>query len=105
MRLTDLFRTPKPVIGMLHSPALPGAPRQVMTLDAIIDWVLKDAEALAEGGVDGVILENFGDAPFYPGRVPADTVAFMTRLAVEIRTRVRLPLGVNILRNDALSAV
>jgi len=71
----------------------------------VVHWVLNDADALAGGGVDALILENFGDAPFYPRRVPAHTVAFMTAIAREVRGRFSLPLGINILRNDAESAL
>jgi membrane complex biogenesis BtpA family protein len=52
------------------------------------------------------MLENFGDVPFYPGRVPAHTVAAMTALAAEVRRAVpQLPLGINVLRNDGVSAL
>jgi membrane complex biogenesis BtpA family protein len=105
MQLLDLFKSVKPVIGMLHVPALPGSPRNTLALNAIVDWVLKDAEALAEGGIDGMILENFGDVPFYPGQVPPHTVAFLTLLGREVRRRFDRPLGINVLRNDARSAV
>jgi membrane complex biogenesis BtpA family protein len=67
--------------------------------------VLKDAEALATGGVDALILENFGDVPFYPSRVPTHTVAFMSLLAREVKRGFALPLGINVLRNDAESAI
>jgi len=93
------------IIGVLHVPALPGSPRNDRTFNEIADWVLKDADALAAGGVDAFILENFGDAPFYPQRVPAHTVAFMTALAREVKFRFPLPLGINVLRNDAESAI
>jgi membrane complex biogenesis BtpA family protein len=93
------------IIGVLHIPALPGSPRNELDLETIIEWVLKDAAALAQGGVDALLLENFGDAPFYPGRVPAHTVSFMTAIAREVRKNFRLPLGINILRNDAESAI
>src|SRR5262245_22263241 len=93
------------IIGVLHVPALPGSPRNELRFNEIIDWVLKDAGALATGGVDAFILENFGDAPFYPRRVPAHTVAFMTALAREVKLGFALPLGINILRNDAESAI
>ena len=105
MRLVDLFKAIKPVIGMLHIPALPGSPRNTLSLNAIVDWVLKDAEALAAGGIDGMILENFGDVPFYPGQVPPHTVASVTVLGREIRQRFEQPLGINVLRNDSASAV
>ena len=100
-----IFKKDKPIIGMLHLPALPGSPANELSADAIRHHVLKDAEALADGGVDGLILENFGDVPFYPRRVPAHTVAFMTAIAVEIRRAFDLPLGINVLRNDAESAI
>jgi uncharacterized protein len=101
----SLFRTPKPVIGMLHLPALPGSPGHSLALDEIRAWLLRDAEALAEGGVQGFIIENFGDTPFYPVRVPPHTVAFMAVLAREVRSRYALPLGVNVLRNDGAAAL
>src|SRR5262249_54929894 len=96
---------PGRIIGMLHVPALPGSPRNELATAAIVDWVLKDADALAEGGIDAFMLENFGDMPFYPGRVPAHTVAFMTLIGREVNQAFDLPLGINILRNDAVSAI
>lgn len=97
---------PKPVIGMLHLPPLPGSPRYGGDLNRLRDTVLRDADALAAGGVHGLMVENFGDVPFYPGRVPAYVIAHMTAIAAEIRRRVpQLPLGINVLRNDGLSAL
>ncbi len=90
---------------MLHLPALPGAPRYSGNVSTIRDRVLMDAEALASGGVHGLMLENFGDVPFYPGRVPAHVVAQMTAIASEVRRRFDLPLGINVLRNDGCSAL
>jgi hypothetical protein len=66
---------------------------------------LRDAEVLVTGGVHGLMLENFGDASFYPERVPAYTVAYMTALAREIRRQWDVPLGINVLRNDGCSAL
>src|SRR5439155_17262093 len=96
----------KPVIGMLHLPALPGAPLNRMPLSAIRDAMLRDAEALAKGGIHGLMIENFGDVPFYPDRVPAHVVAQITMLADEVRNaQPQLPLGINVLRNDGRSAL
>jgi len=98
----------KPVIGMLHLPPLPGAPRFAAsaTIELIREGMIRDADALASGGVDGLMLENFGDVPFFPGRVPAHTVAAMTALAGTVRERFpELPLGINVLRNDGQSAL
>jgi membrane complex biogenesis BtpA family protein len=99
------FSSSRPVIGMLHMAALPGAPRFAGDLEAIRRRVMEDAAALVEGGAQGAILENFGDAPFYPGRVPAITAAHVTALAAEVRRKFDLPLGINVLRNDGVTAL
>lgn len=93
------------VIGMLHAPPLPGSPRFEGPFDRLLTHVLRDAETLAEGGVDGLMLENFGDVPFAVGAVAPVTVAALTRLAIAVRERCPLPLGINVLRNDAAAAV
>jgi membrane complex biogenesis BtpA family protein len=67
---------------------------------------LRDAQLLAEGGVNGLMIENFGDTPFFPGRVPAHVVAHLTAIAGQVRRSVpNLPLGINVLRNDGVSAL
>jgi hypothetical protein len=93
------------VIGMLHLPALAGSPLAKLTRDKISELMVADAKALTEGGVDALMMENFGDVPFFPGRVPAHVVALMTSVALDIRRTSPLPLGINVLRNDGLSAL
>jgi membrane complex biogenesis BtpA family protein len=96
----------KPVIGMLHLAPLPGSPLYGGSLSTIREAVLRDAQLLADGGVNGLMIENFGDTPFFPGRVPAHVVAHLTAIASEVRRTVpNLPLGINVLRNDGLSAL
>ncbi len=94
-----------PLIGMLHSPPLPGSPDYCGDFAMVRHAILRDAETLLEGGVDGLMLENYGDSPFYPGRVPAITIAAMTSLACDLRWRFEVPLGINVLRNDGQSAM
>lgn len=101
---TDLFRVTLPVIGVVHLPPLPGAPGHCMSLSDIEAWVLRDVDALLSGGVAGLIVENFGDAPYYPRRVPPETVSYMTILAQKIQLVSDVPLGINVLRNDGFSA-
>ncbi len=95
----------KPMIGMLHIPPLPGSPRFNGNMDSVIVSVLRDAATLVEAGIHGLLLENYGDAPFYSGQVPAHTVAQMTRLALQVRSRFEVPLGINVLRNDGQGAL
>lgn len=96
---------PRPVIGMLHLPALPGSPGFAGDLDAVRRHVLRDAQTLRAGGVHGLMIENFGDVPFYRDSVPTHTVTHMTALALAVQQSVDLPLGINVLRNDGLSAL
>jgi membrane complex biogenesis BtpA family protein len=92
------------VFGMIHLAPLPGAPL-FTSLDAAIEAALADARAIRDGGCDGFAIENYGDRPFTRGRVEAETVAAMTRVIAEVLREVQLPFGVNVLRNDALSAL
>jgi membrane complex biogenesis BtpA family protein len=106
MLLDAWAKVAKPVIGMLHLGPLPGAPLYGGSMGKVRDVLLSDAQRLAEGGVHGLMIENFGDTPFYPGRVPGHVIAHMTALAAEVRRAVpQLPLGINVLRNDGLSAL
>jgi hypothetical protein len=100
-----MFRPVDSVIGMVHLPALPGAPGFDGDREAVRERALADARALDAGGVDALLVENFGDAPFYPGRVPAHVVASMTDLVGRVARTVEVPVGVNVLRNDARAAL
>lgn len=95
----------KPIVGMVHLPALPGAPEFSGDFEQVRAAALRDARRLEAGGVDALLVENFGDVPFYPDDVPKHVVASMTRVAADIRDEVDLPLGVNVLRNDAEAAL
>jgi membrane complex biogenesis BtpA family protein len=90
---------------MVHLLALPGAPLFGGSIDAVIDAALRDARAICDGGCDGLLFENFGDKPFHATRVEPVTIAAMTRVINDVVHAVRLPFGVNVLRNDAHAAL
>ena len=92
------------VFGMIHLRPLPGAPAFV-SIDDVVQAALVDANAIAAAGCDGFVVENFGDKPFTKGRVEGETIAAMTRVIAEVARETRIPFGVNVLRNDALSAL
>lgn len=94
-----------PLIGMVHLRPLPGSPRDDGRLDATVAAAVADAEALVAGGAAAVLVENYGDAPFFPGRVPPVTVAALTRCVLAVRAAVAVPVGVNVLRNDGRAAL
>ena len=52
------------VYGVVHLQSLPGSPSNRISLDEIIDLAQEDVNNLIFGGVDGIIIENFGDTPF-----------------------------------------
>jgi membrane complex biogenesis BtpA family protein len=74
-------------------------------MDEVLERAAADAEALDGAGFDAVVVENFGDVPFHPGPVPPETVAAMTLAVDAVRAVMDRPAGVNVLRNDAASAL
>ena len=70
-------------------------------MSAVIERATADATVLSDAGFDGIMVENFGDAPFYADDVPKVTIAAMTA-AISAVAAVGLPTGVNVLRNDGL---
>lgn len=76
-------------------------------MKAVLDAAKRDADALCAGGVGGIIVENFGDLPFRPGAVESETVAAMALCIDSVCRSIGegVPLGVNVLRNDARSAL
>ena len=92
------------LFGMVHLQALPGAPLFGGSIDAVIEAAMADATALAGAGCDGIVFENFGDRPFHqvPGK---ETIAAMTRVIAGVMGSVRIPFGVNVLRNDPQGAL
>ncbi|MDD5199059.1 MAG: BtpA/SgcQ family protein [Terrimicrobiaceae bacterium] len=93
------------LIGVIHLKPLPGSPRWQGDFPAISKSAVADARAFEQGGADLLVIENFGDVPFTKGAVPAETVAAMAVASAAIRATVRLPLGFNVLRNDAHAAL
>ena len=105
MIFNTLFTSTKPLIACIHLLPLPGSPRYDGNMQAVYDTALADAKLFASYPVDALIVENFRDMPFYPGRLPAETVAALTAVTRDIVNAVALPVGVNALRNDAQAAV
>jgi len=93
------------LVGMIHLLPLPGSPGFAGSIDSVIDHALDDAARLQEAGFPALMVENFGDAPFFPDSVPAETVAAMTRAVDALISTTGLPVGVNVLRNDAPAAL
>ncbi len=100
-----IFGTDKPIIGVVHLLPLPTSARWGGDLTAVMERAEQEATALAAGGVDGIIIENFFDAPFPKDTVDPAVVSTMTLIVDRIMSLVMLPVGINVLRNDAQSAL
>lgn len=84
---------------------LPTSARWGGDFQAVISRAEREATALAAGGADGIIVENFFDAPFVKDRVDPAVVSAMTLLVQRIKKLVAIPIGINVLRNDGFSAM
>lgn len=100
-----LWKTGCPVVGMVHLLPLPGSPGYQGSMTPVLARAAEDANRLMEGGVDGILVENYGDRPFFPREVPPETVAAMAVGVGEVVRRAQVPVGVNVLRNDAAAAL
>jgi uncharacterized protein len=92
------------LVGMVHLLPLPGSPRFGGSIAEVLTTAAEDAGVLADAGFPSLMVENFGDVPFFAENVPPETVAAMT-LAVDRVADFGVPVGVNVLRNDALAAL
>jgi uncharacterized protein len=95
----------KLLIGVVHLQPLPGAPRWRGDMESVIEFAVNDARAYERGGAHAVFIENFGDVPFTKGSIAPETLAAMAAAGRAIRQTVDLPIGFNVLRNDARAAL
>ncbi|NJK37200.1 MAG: BtpA/SgcQ family protein [Oscillatoriales cyanobacterium RM2_1_1] len=105
MDLERIFKTNHPVIGVVHLLPLPTSPCWGGNLTEVIARAEQEATALASGGVHGIIVENFFDAPFAKDQVNPAIVSAMTLIVQRLMNLVTVPLGINVLRNDAQSGL
>ena len=102
-----IFGRRRAVIGVIHLPALPGAPAyDGQSMDSLARFALDEAERYRAGGVDGLIVENHGDIPFAkPDELGPETAACMAVITQGVRLASGLPVGVNVLANGAVAAL
>jgi membrane complex biogenesis BtpA family protein len=105
--LQRIFGVEKPLIGDIHCAPMPGTPRyRDEAIDAIVRRAVQDAEAYAEGGMDGLIVENHGDIPFLqPDEIGPEIIASMAVVVKAVSEAVDLPHGVNLLANSAIGGL
>ena len=105
VELEQLFKTPHPMIGVIHLLPLPGSAGWQGSLTTVVERAIQEATALASGGAHALIVENFFDVPFAKNRVDPAVVSAVSLVVERLRHLVPLPIGINLLRNDAHSAL
>jgi uncharacterized protein len=95
--LHRLFGVDKPIIAMLHLPAMPGRPRhdREAGMGHLVDSVGRDLDALQQAGVDGFLFCNEADLPYQIGVGP-EVAAGMAAVIGQVRSALTLPFGVNL---------
>jgi membrane complex biogenesis BtpA family protein len=74
-------------------------------VEQVIELAVNDARAYERGGAHAVFVENFGDVPFTKTNVGPEAIAAMAAAGRAIQAAVKLPIGFNVLRNDARAAL
>ena len=96
--LERAFGVRKPVIAMLHFPALPGRPHhdKGAGIGRLVDVVARDLTKLQAAGVDGVLFCNEADLP-YQLKVGPEVPSAMAAVIGQLKGDINVPFGVNIL--------
>lgn len=92
--INRLFDEGKTVIGMVHLLPLPGTPMYNGNMEEIYSSALRDARTLEEGGVNALMIENFGDMP-YKKTLDIEQIATMAAVSSIIKEQTNLPIGID----------
>lgn len=106
--IKDLFRNDKAIIGMVHLIPLPGSPGYGgWSMSEIEEQAIREAKIYEENGVDGVIVENMWDLPYYSGasRIPPEEVAAHAVVARQVVKSVSIPVGITVIHNGGRAAL
>ncbi len=96
-KFSKLFRTEKPIIGMIHVEALPGTPKYKGKVKDIISKAITEAKTYQSAGVDAIAIENMHDVPYLNRKAGPEVTSLMSIIGYEIKTKTKLPVGIQIL--------
>lgn len=93
-----IFKTVKPIIGMIHVMALPGTPKSDNDIKVVVEKAKQEAEIYKKAGIDAVEIENMHDIPYMKGKVGPEIVAAMAVICREVKEILAdIPCGIQIL--------
>lgn len=103
--LLSLMKKKKAIIGMIHVQALPGTPKNELTMEKITTRALQEAQIYQKHGIDAIIIENMHDVPYLNREVGPEIIACMTAIATCIKKEISLPTGIQILAGANIEAL
>jgi membrane complex biogenesis BtpA family protein len=100
----EIFGVEKPVIAMCHLQAMPGDPSYDAEggMSRVIDMASADLQALQRGGVDAVMFSNEFSMPYLTKVEPIVSIC-MARVIGELKEKITVPYGVNVLWDPTAS--
>ena len=98
MKLNCIFKVRKPVIGMLHLDYLEGQP-EYRGWDYLISKAKVDLYNLQDGGIDGILIENWKEYTIGERANPRN-VGCLRSVCQVLSSNAKVPLGINVLNND-----
>ena len=93
------------IYGVIHLKGLPGSTSNILSIDKIVKLAQNDIDTLTAGGIDGLIIENFGDAPFVKDNLSKRSLVSFATVVSNLDIDKKLDVGINVLRNDGISAL
>jgi len=96
-KVRKIFKTEKPVIGVVHLLPLLGSPSYQENYDEILATVINEVRIYEEEGVDGILIENMHDVPYTNKRIDNLTFAAMSSISSKVREVTAKPLGIQFL--------
>ena len=93
------------IYGVIHLKGLPGSTSNIFSIDKIVKLAQNDIDTLTAGGIDGLIIENFGDAPFVKDNLSKRSLVSFATVVSNLDIDKKLDVGINVLRNDGISAL
>lgn len=94
----------KCIIGMVHTPALPGTKNYEGDMKKVIDWAVKDAKTLSDACVDALIVENFNDYPM-TNYLQLEQVAALAAVAQAVKEVINIPMGIDAAFTDTKASI
>ena len=95
--ISKIFKVKKPIIGMLHLDYLEG--KNFKGLDIVLQKALADIRALEEGGIDGILIENWKEDSIGEF-VSKETAKNFMNVCKKLSKYIYIPFGINVLNND-----